>query len=63
MRQPLGVSIIGGLVGNQLLTLFPTPVVYLAGGPFRLRVERGSVQRPRSGHEAPALGAIAPAER
>jgi hypothetical protein len=30
LRQPLGISIIGGLVASQLLTLFTTPVVYLA---------------------------------
>ncbi|WP_283845299.1 efflux RND transporter permease subunit [Bradyrhizobium sp. NAS80.1] len=30
LRQPLGISIIGGLVVSQLLTLFTTPVVYLA---------------------------------
>jgi len=29
LRQPLGVSIIGGLLISQLLTLFTTPVVYL----------------------------------
>ncbi len=29
-RQPLGISIIGGLVVSQMLTLYTTPVVYLA---------------------------------
>jgi multidrug efflux pump subunit AcrB len=29
LRRPLGISIIGGLLVSQLLTLFTTPVVYL----------------------------------
>jgi multidrug efflux pump len=29
IRQPLGISIVGGLLVGQLLTLFTTPVVYL----------------------------------
>jgi multidrug efflux pump len=29
LRQPLGITIVGGLLGSQMLTLFTTPVVYL----------------------------------
>ena len=40
LRQPLGISIIGGLVLSQLLTLYTTPVVYLALDRLRVRVLR-----------------------
>ena len=40
LRQPLGISIMGGLVLSQLLTLYTTPVVYLYLDRLRLRFSR-----------------------
>jgi multidrug efflux pump len=38
LRRPLGITIVGGLIVSQALTLFTTPVVYLTFDRLRLRV-------------------------
>jgi len=40
LRRPLGISIVGGLMLSQLLTLYTTPVVYLYLDSFRLWARR-----------------------
>jgi multidrug efflux pump len=40
LRQPLGISIVGGLIMSQALTLYTTPVVYLYLDRVRLWVAR-----------------------
>ncbi len=39
LRQPLGITIVGGLIVSQLLTLYTTPVVYLTLDRLRLRIQ------------------------
>jgi hypothetical protein len=52
LRQPLGVSIVGGLIFSQALTLYTTPVVYLYLDRLGLRVRslwNRPETRPRGG--------------
>jgi multidrug efflux pump len=37
LRRPLGISIIGGLIVSQVLTLYTTPVIYLFMDNLRLK--------------------------
>jgi multidrug efflux pump len=37
LRRPLGVSIFGGLIVSQMLTLFTTPVIYLTFDRIAIR--------------------------
>jgi len=48
LRFPLGITIIGGLLLSQLLTLYTTPVIYLGMERLRLRLTRRAL-RPAPG--------------
>jgi len=39
LRRPLGITIVGGLILSQMLTLYTTPVVYLTFDRLRLRMQ------------------------
>jgi len=46
LRRPLGLTIVGGLIVSQALTLFTTPVVYLYMDRLRLRSSRKQASLP-----------------
>jgi len=51
LRRPLGISIIGGLIVSQALTLYTTPVIYLLMDKLRLKLQ---------GHRDAPVGAFQP---
>ena len=53
LRRPLGITIVGGLLVSQLLTLYTTPVVYLW---FDRLAQKFSKYRVGNPVEAPAVG-------
>jgi multidrug efflux pump len=47
LRNPLGVTIVGGLLLSQLLTLYTTPVIYLYMERLRVRLTSRGAARPQ----------------
>jgi multidrug efflux pump len=46
LRNPLGIVLVGGLLVSQVLTLFTTPVIYLAFDRLSTWHRRGTARRP-----------------
>jgi multidrug efflux pump len=72
LRTPLGVTIIGGLLLSQVLTLYTTPVIYLAMDGLKRRIERflgigqerdAEASLPPGGGAPPATAPSAPETR
>jgi multidrug efflux pump len=51
MRRPLGITMVGGLLVSQILTIFTTPVIYLA---FDRLAQRFKGKKGQEGRKAPA---------
>jgi multidrug efflux pump subunit AcrB len=45
LRRPLGITIVGGLIVSQMLTLFTTPVVYLYLDRLQTWIQRSRLRR------------------
>jgi multidrug efflux pump len=54
LRRPLGIAIVGGLLVSQALTLYTTPVVYLAFDRLARRVRRAAAGREATGVPSPS---------
>jgi multidrug efflux pump len=56
LRRPLGLAIIGGLALSQVLTLFTSPVIYLAFDRLARRFDRRGKRPGTPPADSPAVG-------
>ena len=58
LRRPLGITIIGGLLVSQVLTLYTTPVIYLLLDRLHRKLGGASLYRSSDVAVRPAAGRI-----
>ena len=56
LRRPLGIAVVGGLLVSQFLTLYATPVVYIAFARIERRFRRRPTTTAESGHDITSPG-------
>jgi multidrug efflux pump len=54
LRRPLGISIVGGLMVSQILTLYTTPVIYLYMDRLQLMFAKRKIAHPAVGEAPPS---------
>ena len=55
LRHPLGITIVGGLIFSQMLTLYTTPVIYLAFDRLARRIKGPRPQEPDEEEQSPGV--------
>ena len=58
LRRPLGISIVGGLMVSQVLTLYTTPVIYLYMDRLQLMFAKRRAARPVKGEAPPHSASV-----